>query len=65
MSDVSHRFIGWQLAELREAIPYDVALLEVRRPTEEEIEWGRSLEPLAQEYPTARAHSSQYDGLHG
>lgn len=44
VSDLSHRFMGWQLAEHRETIPYStVALGAPRPPTESEIEYGRRL----------------------
>lgn len=44
VSELSHRFMGWQLAEHRETIPYStVALGEPRPPTETEIEYGRRL----------------------
>src|SRR6266851_4280968 len=33
MSDLSHTFVGWQLARLGETIPYSVALVSRRRPT--------------------------------
>jgi len=44
VSALSHRFIGWQLAEEGETIPYStVALGEPRPPTPREIEYGRKL----------------------
>jgi hypothetical protein len=44
VSDLSHRFLGWQLAENGEAIPYStVALGAPRPPTVSEIEYGRRL----------------------
>ena len=44
VSDLSHRFIGWQLAEEGETIPYStVALGAPRPPTSNEIEYGRRL----------------------
>lgn len=44
VSDLSHRFIGWKLAEHRETIPYStVALGAPRPPTSNEIEYGRRL----------------------
>jgi hypothetical protein len=51
MSDTSHRFIGWKLARRGETIPYEVARLEVHRQTEEEVQWGLGLEPIAESYP--------------
>ena len=44
VSDLSHRFIGWQLAEEGETIPYStVALGAPRPPTPSEVEYGRRL----------------------
>ncbi len=44
VSDLSHRFIGWQLAEQGEIIPYStVSLGAPRPPTTNEIEYGRRL----------------------
>jgi hypothetical protein len=44
VSDLSHQFIGWQLAEEGENIPYSTALLgHPRPPTPAEIEYGRKL----------------------
>jgi hypothetical protein len=44
VSDLSHRFMGWQLAAEGETIPYStVALGEPRPPTLQEIEYGRQL----------------------
>jgi hypothetical protein len=44
VSDLSHRFIGWQLAAQGETIPYStVALGTPRPPTAKEIEYGRKL----------------------
>lgn len=47
VSDRSHRFIGWQLAKLGETIPYSVALLTRRDPTEKERQHGLRLEESA------------------
>lgn len=44
MSDVSHRFIGWQLAKDGETIPYVTALVGSRQPTDEERKMGLMLE---------------------
>lgn len=49
ISEDSHRFVGWKLAEQGETIPYEVALVGTREPTEAEREWGRSLGDLAAE----------------
>lgn len=44
VSNLSHRFIGWQLAAEGEPIPYStVALGEPRPPTPSEIEYGQQL----------------------
>lgn len=44
MSDVSHDFSGWRLAEEGETIPYSVALIYTRQPTESEIAYAKELE---------------------
>jgi hypothetical protein len=44
VSDLSHRFLGWQLAEDGETIPYSTVVLGAPRPpTQEETEYGRRL----------------------
>jgi hypothetical protein len=44
VSDLSHRFIGWQLAEEGEEIPYSTTLLgSPRPPTPAEVEYGHRL----------------------
>jgi uncharacterized phage-associated protein len=44
VSELSHQFIGWQLAEEGEDIPYSTALLgQPRPPTPAEIEYGKKL----------------------
>jgi len=43
VSDLSHKFIGWQLAEEKETIPYSVARIEKREPTVREFEFGKKL----------------------
>lgn len=47
VSERSHHFIGWQLAKLGETIPYSVALLTRRDPTEKERAHGLRLEGVA------------------
>lgn len=47
MSEVSHRFVGWMLANDRETIPYVSALVGSREPTEEERRIGLGLEGAA------------------
>lgn len=52
VSAQSHKFLGWQLARFSrdgKTISYNMALIGNRRPTEKEVEYGRSLEPLALE----------------
>jgi hypothetical protein len=48
VSEISHQFAGWKLAELNEIIPYEVSLVGNRELTSEEIEYGRSLHQEAQ-----------------
>ena len=48
MSDQSHLFIGWQLAEIFETIPYETALVSFREPNDTEIVAGLELQELAQ-----------------
>jgi len=57
MSALSHNFIGWQLAKDGEPIPYSIALVSEREPTPDEIEYGQSLEGLAQECLAGNAPS--------
>lgn len=49
LSNMSHDFVGWQLAENGETIPYQVALVSRRAPTQGEIAHGMQLESVAQE----------------
>jgi hypothetical protein len=49
MSNESHEFLGWELAQLEETIPYAVALVGNREPTLDEIKRGLELESFAQE----------------
>lgn len=44
LSELSHRFPGWLLAESGETIPYSVALIQQRLPTAEEVGHGLALE---------------------
>jgi len=50
VSRLSHRFIGWELAEEGETIPYEVALISNREPTLGERRRMRELEQLAAKY---------------
>jgi hypothetical protein len=43
VSDLSHEFVGWQLAENEEVIPYGTILISDRSPTQEEIDYGLQL----------------------
>lgn len=47
LSDMSHKFAGWKLANIGEQIPYSVALVGSREPTPEEVEYGKTLELMA------------------
>jgi hypothetical protein len=38
VSSLSHRFAGWRFAKDRETIPYEVALVEFKKPRKEDIE---------------------------
>jgi hypothetical protein len=44
ISGKSHEFDGWQLAEMKETIPYSVALIYKRQPTPDEIAYAKQLE---------------------
>jgi hypothetical protein len=43
VSELSHRFIGWQVARDYEVIPYEMALVDTSEPTEEELEYAKQL----------------------
>jgi hypothetical protein len=44
VSERSHRFPGWQAAELGEEIPYDTVFVDEPRPlTPEEVEWAEEV----------------------
>ena len=43
VSDLSHQFVGWQVAQLGEAIPYGTAFLAPPSLTEEEVAHGLKL----------------------
>lgn len=48
VSDLSHRFAGWQAAELGEEIPYETVFVDEARPlTTEELTWA---EEVIQDY---------------
>ena len=42
LSDLSHRFSGWEIAGLREIIPYESVFLSFTA-TEDDLEWARQL----------------------
>ncbi len=43
VSDLSHQFHGWQLAEMGEEIPYETVLLQPSEVTQDDIEYGKHL----------------------
>jgi hypothetical protein len=47
ISEESHGFIGWSLAQNKETIPYGVALVFSRQTTDKEVAHARSLEAVA------------------
>jgi hypothetical protein len=49
MSEMSHQFIGWELAELGEDIPYEVALVGTKKPSKEVLREATKLESMAKE----------------
>lgn len=54
VSDLSHRFVGWQAAELGEEIPYGTVLVDGPRPlTDEENEWAQEVIREYREQQTA------------
>lgn len=65
MSNESHEFLGWQLAQLEETIPYNVALVGDREPTLDEIRRGKELESFAQECLARNASRQNEDDSRG
>lgn len=49
ISEESHLFLGWKLANRGETIPYNIVLIGNRKPTEAERRRGRALQKLAKE----------------
>lgn len=49
LSEFSHEFLGWRLARIGETIPYAVSLIGTSTPTEQEVDYGRTLEGMAKE----------------
>ncbi len=43
ISELSHRFIGWQVADEGEVIPYSVARIEIREPSAKALSAGMKL----------------------
>ncbi|MCB1036388.1 MAG: SocA family protein [Acidobacteria bacterium] len=57
VSDLSHEFIGWQLADEKEDIPYEAALISFPEPlSEAEIQYGLELAAERDEQP--KVHSA-------
>jgi hypothetical protein len=54
ISDQSHLFLGWKAVRLQEIIPYSTALVRRRKPSEQEHEYGLTLQALAEEHLRAR-----------
>lgn len=50
ISEKSHGFLGWRLAERGETIPYKLALIGYREPTLSDFEIAKRLEPIARSY---------------
>jgi uncharacterized phage-associated protein len=48
LSAWTHTFCGWEVAQLKETIPYSVALVGNREPTENEVKRGLELETTAE-----------------
>jgi hypothetical protein len=55
ISEESHLFLGWKLANIGETIPYGMVLIGNRKPTEREKRTARALQKLARE-ALSRAH---------
>lgn len=54
VSNMSHQFLGWQLAELQEEIPYETALVSCPEEfSQSQLDWLESLRPLAKERAAA------------
>jgi hypothetical protein len=49
ISEESHTFLGWKVAEIGETIPYGMVLIGNRKPTEKEAKLGKRLQKLAGE----------------
>lgn len=44
VSDLSHQFVGWKVARLKETIPYETMLISARPLTEADLEHARRLD---------------------
>lgn len=55
ISDLSHKFIGWALAEKNETIPYGVTLLGREELTDQELEHAKVAEERARKWLVSRA----------
>ncbi|MEX2144594.1 MAG: Panacea domain-containing protein [Anaerolineales bacterium] len=47
---LSHKFLGWEVSNYKEIIPYETALVSTRKLTDDEREFGKTLQPLAEKY---------------
>ncbi len=43
MSDLSHEFIGWQVARPGEVIPYDTVFANDSEPTDADVQYAKDL----------------------
>ena len=63
VSELSHQFLGWKAARLGEEIPYDIALIQLRKPTEAERAFGMQFEEAANEWLSRHDAQSADSGL--
>ncbi len=49
VSELSHEFVGWQICEMGEKIPYETVLIEHRELNDDDIEYAKTLIPLAKQ----------------
>lgn len=50
LSDETHRLFLWQILGEGETIPYEMALVARREPSDQERKWAEALEPVAAEW---------------
>ena len=50
LTELSEELAYWGAFDIGEEIPYSIVLIHRRQPTQQEIEWARELEPLAQAF---------------